>query len=103
MPEEEAANIAFHIINAQSSDYTNRKGMEYAKLVSGISDIVRYELGIEFDKSDIHYQRFLTHLKFFVERYFEEKMLVEEERSFSSRSRRFTPRHSRLPLQRRIM
>ncbi|WP_420915717.1 PRD domain-containing protein [Enterococcus raffinosus] len=56
--------------------------MEYAKLVSGISDIVRYELGIEFDKSDIHYQRFLTHLKFFVERYFEEKMLVEEERSF---------------------
>lgn len=82
LPEEEAANIAFHIINAQSSDYSNRKGMEYAKLVSGISDIVRYQLGIEFDKSDIHYQRFLTHLKFFVERFFEGKMIVEEDRAF---------------------
>ena len=78
LPQEEAANIAFHIINAQSSDYANRRGIEYAKMVSGISDIVRYDLGIEFDKNDIHYQRFLTHLKFFAERYFEDKMISDE-------------------------
>lgn len=79
LPKEEAANIAFHIINAQNFTSSTSKGMEYAKLVGGISDIVKYELKIDFDREDIHYQRFITHLKFFVERYYEGKMIVEDD------------------------
>uniref|UniRef100_UPI00403F6A6C PRD domain-containing protein n=1 Tax=Candidatus Enterococcus willemsii TaxID=1857215 RepID=UPI00403F6A6C len=79
LPPEEAANIAFHIINAQNVDSSTSKGMAYAKLVGGISDIVKYELKIDFDREDVHYQRFITHLKFFVERYFEGKMITEND------------------------
>ncbi len=79
LPQEEAANIAFHIINAQNISSSTSKGMEYAKLVGGISDIVKYELKIDFDREDIHYQRFITHLKFFVERYYEGKMIEEDD------------------------
>lgn len=79
LPPEEAANIAFHIINAQQVASVTSKGMDYAKLVSGMSDIVRYDLGYEFDREDVHYQRFITHLKFFAERYFEGKMISEDD------------------------
>ncbi|WP_086350678.1 PRD domain-containing protein [Candidatus Enterococcus clewellii] len=79
LPPEEAANIAFHVINAQNVGSSTSKGMEYAKLVGGISDIVKYELGINFDREDVHYQRFITHLKFFAERYFEGKMITEND------------------------
>jgi len=79
LPQEEAANIAFHIINAQNVASATSKGMEYAKLVGGISDIVKYELKMDFDREDVHYQRFITHLKFFAERYYEGKMITEND------------------------
>ncbi|MFC1255967.1 PRD domain-containing protein [Staphylococcus xylosus] len=49
LPKEEAANIAFHIINAQNTVSLTNKGMDYAKLVGGVADIVKYELKIDFD------------------------------------------------------
>lgn len=79
LPQEEAANIAFHIINAQNVASATSKGMEYAKLVGGISDIVKYELKMDFDREDVHYRRFITHLKFFAERYYEGKMITEND------------------------
>ncbi|EOL61130.1 hypothetical protein UCU_03138 [Enterococcus faecalis EnGen0247] len=81
LPQEEAANVAFHIINAQTIASSTSKGLEYAKLVGGISDIVKYELKMDFDREDVHYQRFITHLKFFVERYYEGKMITENDSS----------------------
>lgn len=81
LPKEEAANIAFHIINAQNHETTTSKGLEYAKLVGSISDLIKYELGIDYDSEDVHYQRFITHLKFFVERYFEDKLISEDDSS----------------------
>ena len=81
LPQEEAANVAFHIINAQTIASSTSKGLEYAKLVGGISYIVKYELKMDFDREDVHYQRFITHLKFFVERYYEGKMITENDSS----------------------
>ena len=81
LPQEEAANVAFHIINAQTIASSTSKGLEYAKLVGGISDIVKYELKMDFDREDVHYQRFITHVKFFVERYYEGKMITENDSS----------------------
>nr|WP_263314492.1 PRD domain-containing protein [Mammaliicoccus sp. Marseille-Q6498] len=79
LPKEEAANIAFHIINAQNTDSLTNKGMDYAKLIGGVTDIVKYELKIDFDIEDVHYQRFITHLKFFIQRYFDGKMINEND------------------------
>lgn len=79
LPEEEAANIAFHIINAQSENVDDTDGAKYAHLVGKIVNIVRYTVGSQMATDDIHYTRFITHVKFFVERFFTGKMLQEDE------------------------
>ncbi|WP_232939114.1 PRD domain-containing protein [Exiguobacterium aurantiacum] len=78
-PKEEAANIAFHLINAQSEETGSRAGMNYAKMIGAVVNMVRYSLNIPMDKESIHYTRFITHVKFFVERFYEDKLLVEKD------------------------
>ncbi|PWJ88999.1 BglG family transcriptional antiterminator [Oceanotoga teriensis] len=81
MPFEEAANIAFHIINAQGEYQENRDGMMYAEMISGITNIVKYNLNSDIDSKNIHYIRFITHVKFFVERFFANKMLKDKDKT----------------------
>lgn len=74
IPEDEAANIAFHFINAQMNA-KSFKGMEAAKLISSIVNLVGYSLGVDLVQQNIHHTRLVTHIKFFVERYFQDQML----------------------------
>lgn len=74
IPEDESANIAFHFINAQMNS-KSFKGMEAAKLISDIVNLVGYSLGVDIVNQNIHYTRLVTHIKFFVERYFQNQML----------------------------
>lgn len=78
LPKEEAANVAFHLINAQGEQKESRDGMRYAKMIGSIVNLVRYTLSINIDEESIHYTRFITHVKFFVERFYEDKMLEDE-------------------------
>lgn len=78
LPEEEAANIAFHLINAQSQSNDSRDSMKYAKMIGGIVNLVRYSIGSQLKMEGIHYQRFITHVKFFTERFFNNEMLRDE-------------------------
>lgn len=75
--QEEAANIAFHIINAQVKSGLQADGMNYAKLISSINSIIRYSISEEIDTDNVNYQRFITHLKFFAERFFSDSLLDE--------------------------
>lgn len=79
LPEEEAANIAFHLINAQGEKENSGDAMKAAKLTGNIINLVRYTLNVNMDTEDIHYYRFVTHVKFFVERFFSGKMLVSND------------------------
>lgn len=79
LPEQEAANVAFHIINAQSANVEDTDGAKYAQLVGKIVNIARYSVGRQMVTDDIHYTRFITHVKFFVERFFTGKMLQEDD------------------------
>lgn len=78
LPDEEAANIAFHLINAQSEANVSKDGMKYAKMIGGIVNLVRYSIGRDIKTEGIHYQRFITHVKFFAERFFNHEMLKDE-------------------------
>lgn len=78
LPDEEAANIAFHLINAQSASNVSRDSMKYAKMIGGIVNLIRYSIGREVKTEGIHYQRFITHVKFFTERFFNNEMLKDE-------------------------
>jgi beta-glucoside operon transcriptional antiterminator len=77
LPEEEAANIAFHLVNAQDEKDESLDTMKAAKLVGVIVNIVRYSIKDGFDTESIHYSRFITHIKYFVERYFSGGLLNE--------------------------
>lgn len=72
--ENEAANIAFHLINAQDERGTN-EGAEHAKMIAGIVNMVRYAVQQDIKSEQIHYARFLTHVKYFVERFYTGKLL----------------------------
>lgn len=80
LPIEEAANIAFHLINAQVGDKeSSSDGMRYAKMVGSIVNLVRYTCKINTDTEDIHFSRFITHVKFFAQRFYSDKMLNDKE------------------------
>ncbi|MCY8102550.1 PRD domain-containing protein [Bacillus haynesii] len=79
LPKEEAANIAFHLINALGEETESKNGMKYAKMIGSIVNLVRYTLNMKLDQENIHYSRFITHVKFFVERFYADKLLANQE------------------------
>lgn len=77
LPEDEAGFLTMHIVNG-----TLGTGHEYAmqltKLMEEILTTLKYTLKITFDEQDIYFQRFITHLKFFMERILAGSTRVEE-------------------------
>ena len=67
LPEDEAAFIAMHIVNANYSENTS-ESLLMTKIVKEILNIIRYFYSIEFNQNEMNYERFLTHLKFFAKR-----------------------------------
>lgn len=78
LPEEEAANIAFHIANARNED-ANGDAMRDAKLIGKIVMLVTYSMHYQPDQDSIHYARFISHLQFFVQRFYSGNMLDSED------------------------
>ncbi|MBS4207062.1 BglG family transcription antiterminator LicT [Bacillus sp. FJAT-50079] len=67
LPEDEAGFIAIHLINAEmNEDVVNT--MNITKFMQQIINIVKYHFNVEFDEDSLNYFRFITHLKFFVQR-----------------------------------
>lgn len=62
--DEEASNLAFHIINA--SDQRAQETLEILYSVRDIVDIVTTKSHIKFDFESLDYSRFIIHLKFFM-------------------------------------
>ncbi|CAI6047138.1 Transcription antiterminator LicT [Paenibacillus sp. JJ-100] len=79
LPEEEAANIAFHLVNAQQTEQNMSQVMMMTNTVKDILNIIRIHYGIELDTLSINYSRFLTHLQFFVQRLLENTMLESKD------------------------
>lgn len=75
LPEEEAANIAFHIANAQKEPDSQGDAMRTAKLIGRVQMIVTYTMKCQPDKDSIHFSRFLTHMQYFAERFFNDQMI----------------------------
>lgn len=75
LPVEEAANIAFHIVNAQKEAEVQYDAMRAAKLIGKIVTVVTYSMNCQPDKESIHYSRFISHLQYFAERFFTDNLL----------------------------
>ena len=82
LEEDEAANIALHLINAQvNKNSSNIKDIaNITKMVADILNIVTYTYNIKLDESSLNYERFVTHLRFFFKRlYNNEKKFSEDD------------------------
>jgi beta-glucoside operon transcriptional antiterminator len=67
LPEDEAAFIAIHIINAEMNEEVITT-MDITRFMQRIINIVKYHFGTEFEEESLSYFRFITHLKFFAQR-----------------------------------
>ncbi len=79
LPEEEAANIAFHLVNAQIEYGDMEKTLDTVKILKDIFNIVQYNFNIIIDKDSINYSRFLTHLQFFVQRLLDDRLNISRD------------------------
>lgn len=68
LSEDEAGFIALHIVNAEMDGSRVRKVSVMPEIIKDVIDIVKETFRIEIDERSITYERFLTHLKFFVQR-----------------------------------
>lgn len=75
LPKEEAANIAFHLVNAQDEKNHNHDAIRAAKLISVVVSLVKYTTNRDFNKAHIHYSRFISHMQFFADRFFANKLI----------------------------
>lgn len=80
--DEEAGFIALHIVNAEYSTQISDT-FAITKMIQGIIEIVKKELEIEMDEESLHYERFITHLKFLSQRVYRKELLKDEEVEFA--------------------
>lgn len=82
LPEDEAGFIALHLVNASMDFSGMEQTTEATKIIQHILTIVKYHFQMELDEYSLHYERFITHLKFFVQRVFSGTVLEDNDQSF---------------------
>ncbi|MDO4926589.1 MAG: PRD domain-containing protein [Turicibacter sp.] len=82
LPEDEAGFIALHLVNALMDDISMQKTTDMTKMIDKIISIIKYHFKLELDEYSIHYERFITHLKFFAQRIFSETVISDQDTAF---------------------
>ena len=78
-PADEAGFIALHFVNAEYGTDLSA-ALKFPNLLKDILKIVTEELEIELDEQSLHYERFVTHVKFLLQRVYKKELLMDEER-----------------------
>lgn len=79
LPADEAGFIALHFVNAEEGQQNN-DNYQIAMIVNQVQEIVKtYFSEITFNESSLYYQRFLTHLKYFAQRYLHKELQYDED------------------------
>lgn len=82
LPEDEAGFIALHFVNALMDDLSMEKTTDMTKMIQRILSIIKYHFKLELDEYSIHYERFITHLKFFAQRIFTGVKIEDQDSQF---------------------
>lgn len=67
LPIDEAGFVALHLVSAQMSGNMEEVA-GVTRLMSEMLQLVKFQLGIDYQKESLSYQRLVTHLKFFAYR-----------------------------------
>ncbi len=95
LPEEEAGNIAFHLVNGQTEVLNMESTLLSVKMLKDIFNIIKYHFRVEIDRDSLNYQRFLTHLQFFIQRMIERRQIATKDDFIFEQVRGEYPEHYR--------
>ena len=82
LPEDEAASIAMHIVNAELGGEAIRDTIQVTEFIQNVLNVIRYHFKIDIDEDSLYYSRFLTHLKFFAYRILNSTLSEEGDEDF---------------------
>ncbi|KRL14389.1 PRD domain-containing protein [Schleiferilactobacillus perolens] len=99
MPKEEAANIAFHLVNAAKNEESDFDSMKVTTLIDDVISLIRYQSMQKLPVNSISYQRLITHVKFFAERVLTNQQLVSTDPVMDAHVRNKYPRAARMVTQ----
>lgn len=90
LPEEEAGNIAFHLVNGQTDVQNMEHTLLSVKMLKDIFNIIKYHFRITIDTDSLNYSRFLVHMQFFIQRMVEgQQMASKDDFIFSQVTREY--------------
>lgn len=82
LPEDEAGYIAIHLVEASTQFSTMDSISESLEIIQQIISIIKYYFQVELDETSLAYDRFLVHLKFFIERIMKNQSYSHEDDKF---------------------
>lgn len=83
LPEDEAAFIALHLVSATQDYSGTSQAKQTMTMIKQVLSIIKYHfIGIELDEHSLHYDRFITHMKFFIQRVFSGNEIKEDDADF---------------------
>lgn len=91
LPVDEVASVALHIVNAEYNTVMS-EAMRITKSIPGILQIVREYFQIELDEESLHYERFITHLKFLTQRIVKRELLNNKDVEFKEMIAKLYPK-----------
>ena len=80
--EDEAGFIALHFVNAEYNTNINDT-FAMTNMINDILALVKQEMQVDFNEESLHYERFVTHLKFLTQRLYRHELLKDEELEFA--------------------
>ncbi|BEN58954.1 TPA: BglG family transcription antiterminator LicT [Serratia marcescens] len=78
LPEEEAGNIAFHLVNGQTEVQNMEHTLLAVKMLKDIFNIIKYHFRLNIDTDSLNYARFLVHMQFFIQRMLDGKQMTSK-------------------------
>lgn len=78
LPEDEAGFIALHFVNAQYGTQM-KDTLRFPDQMRNIIELAETSLGLKIDEKSLHYERFVTHVKFLLQRVYRRELLTDAE------------------------
>ncbi len=80
LPDSEAAFFALHIVNAQIDSVTGDEIFGITEMTNSILKLVKYFYQCEFDEDSVFFNRFITHVRYYLMRRLKGEKVAPTER-----------------------
>ena len=78
LPDDEAVNIAMHLINAESETGNMHSLIESMEIIETITSLIERDLKIKLNRDDYSYARFVMHIRYLIQRFCTNSVVADE-------------------------